>query len=453
MTIKGINTRALVLDTLMAVSEGAKSNVALSDTLSKYQYLPKQDRAFISRVFEGTIEYRLQLDYILDHFSSVKTDKMKPVIREILRSAVYQLKYMDSVPDSAVVNEAVRLTQQKGFFNLKPFVNGVLRSIARELPTFSYPDREEDPVRYLSIAYSMPEELVIRWMNDFGPETTEKILADFLTEKPVTVRFRTFLSDSSTIRKIRESLTNQGVTVEPAPYLPYAFRISGYNHLNALEAFVKGRIQVQDVSSMLVAEAAAPKKGDYIIDLCAAPGGKSLHLGDKMEGFGMVDARDVSQAKVDLIDENIARCGSLNVQARVMDATVFDADSECQADIVLADVPCSGYGVIGKKPDIKYRAGEIQKDELVALQREILTVGAEYVKPRGVLIYSTCTIAKEENEENMLWFLNNFPFRLESIDPYIPEELRQESTRLGYLQLLPGIHKTDGFFLARFRRK
>ena len=453
MTIKGINTRALVVETLMAVADGEKSHVALRNTLSKYQYLPKQDRAFISRVFDGTIEYRLQLDYILDQYSSVKTDKMKPVIREILRSAVYQLKYMDSVPDSAVVNEAVRLTQQKGFFNLKPFVNGVLRTIARELPSLSYPDRREDPVRYLSIAYSMPEELVVRWMNDFGEETTEKILADFLKEKPTTVRFRTFLSDSSTLQKIRDSLTSQGVRVEPAPYLPYAFRISGYDHLNALEAFVKGRLQVQDVSSMLVAEAAAPEKGNYIIDLCAAPGGKSLHLGDKMEGYGMVDARDISQAKVDLIEGNIARCGSLNVQAKVQDAVVFDVDSECLADIVIADVPCSGYGVIGKKPEIKYRAKEMRKDELVALQREILTVGAEYVKPRGILMYSTCTIAKEENEENMLWFLNHFPFRLESIDPYIPEELRQESTRLGYLQLLPGVHGTDGFFLARFRRK
>ncbi len=453
MTIKGINTRALVVETLMAVADGEKSHVALRNTLSKYQYLPKQDRAFISRVFDGTIEYRLQLDYILDQYSSVKTDKMKPVIREILRSAVYQLKYMDSVPDSAVVNEAVRLTQQKGFFNLKPFVNGVLRTIARELPSLSYPDRREDPVRYLSIAYSMPEELVVRWMNDFGEETTEKILADFLKEKPTTVRFRTFLSDSSTLQKIRDSLISQGVRVEPAPYLPYAFQISGYDHLNALEAFVKGRLQVQDVSSMLVAEAAAPEKGNYIIDLCAAPGGKSLHLGDKMEGYGMVDARDISQAKVDLIEGNIARCGSLNVQAKVQDAVVFDVDSECLADIVIADVPCSGYGVIGKKPEIKYRAKEMRKDELVALQREILTVGAEYVKPRGILMYSTCTIAKEENEENMLWFLNHFPFRLESIDPYIPEELRQESTRLGYLQLLPGVHGTDGFFLARFRRK
>ena len=220
-----------------------------------------------------------------------------------------------------------------------------------------------------------------------------------------------------------------------------------------LDAFLQGQIQVQDVSSMLVAEVANPQKGDYIIDMCAAPGGKSLHLGDRMEGFGTVDARDVSRYKVQLIEENIQRTGSINVQAKVQDATIFDVESECAADIVIADVPCSGYGVIGKKPEIKYRASKQHQDELVTLQRTILKRAAEYVKPRGSLIFSTCTIASEENEENMMWFLNNYPFKLESLDPYLPKELHSETTALGYLQLLPGIHKTDGFFIAKFRRK
>ena len=172
-----------------------------------------------------------------------------------------------------------------------------------------------------------------------------------------------------------------------------------------------------------------------------------------MEGFGTVDARDISSYKVSLIEENIRRTGSINVQAKVQDATIFDVDSECLADIVLADVPCSGYGVIGKKPEIKYRSTPQKQEELVILQRSILDKAAEYVKPRGTLIFSTCTIAKEENEENMMWFMNNHPFKLESIDPYLPDELKTESTALGYLQLLPGVHGTDGFFIAKFRRK
>ena len=452
MTTNGINTREMILEILLEIADGEHSHIAIRNALSKYQFLPKQERAFITRVCEGTLEYRIQIDYIIDSFSKIPVDKMKPVIREILRSAVYQLKFMDSVPDSAVCNEAVKLAQRKGFYNLKPFVNGVLRTIARQMDELSYPSREEDLVRFLSVKYSMPETLVLRWLGEYGEETTEKMLADFLTEKPMTVRFRTYPYQNSQ-DLIYQSLVDQGVKVEKAAYLPYAYSISDFNHIFMLDAFLEGKIQVQDVSSMLVAEAAAPEKGDYIIDLCAAPGGKSLHLGDKMEGYGTVDARDISQYKVDLIEENIQRTGSINVQAKVQDATVFDVESECRADIVLADVPCSGYGVIGKKPEIKYRATPQKQEEIVILQRTILDRAAEYVKPRGVLIFSTCTIAKEENEENMMWFMNNHPFKLESLDPYLPEELHSETTALGYLQLLPGIHKTDGFFIARFRRK
>ena len=448
--INSINTREMILEILLEIEEGEHSHIAIRNALSKYQFLPKQERAFVTRVCEGTLEYRIYIDYIIDFFSKITVDRMKPVIREILRSAVYQLKFMDRVPDSAVCNEAVKLAQKKGFYNLKPFVNGVLRAVARQKEEIPLPSREEEPIRYLSVRYSMPEPLVSRWLDAYGEETTEKILSDFLTEKPVTVRCRTYLNS---VEDTCESLRSQGVTVEDAPYLPYAKRISGYNHILALDAFIQGKIMVQDVSSMLVAEIANPSKSDYVIDLCAAPGGKSLHMGDKMEGYGTVDARDVSQYKVDLIEENIHRASSINVQARVKDATVFDVDSECQADIVLADVPCSGYGVIGKKPEIKYRSTAQKEEELVILQRNILDKAAEYVKPRGVLIFSTCTIAKEENEENMMWFMNNHPFKLESIDPYIPDELKSETTALGYLQLLPGVHGTDGFFIARFRRK
>lgn len=451
MMTNGINTREMILEILLKINEeGEHSHIAIRDALSKCQFLPKQDRAFITRVCEGTLEYRILIDYIIDSFSKISVDKMKPPIREILRSAVYQLKFMDRVPDSAVCNEAVKLAQRKGFYNLKPFVNGVLRTVSRQLDQLEYPPRERNLVRFLSVKYSMPEPLVLRWLNVYGEEVTEKMLADFLEDKPLTVRCRTYLNS---VEKTCESLRAQGVTVEPAPYLPYAKRISGYNHILALDAFIQGKIQVQDVSSMLVAEIADPKKTDYVIDLCAAPGGKSLHIGDKMEGFGTVDARDVSQYKVNLIEENIRRIGSINVQTRVQDATVFDVDSECLADIVLADVPCSGYGVIGRKPEIKYRSTLQKQEELVILQRNILDKAAEYVKPRGVLIFSTCTIAKEENEENMMWFMNNYPFKLESIDPYIPDGLKSETTSLGYLQLLPGVHGTDGFFIARFRRK
>ena len=216
----GINTREMILEILLQINEeGEHSHIAIRNALSKYQFLPKQERAFITRVCEGTLEYRILIDYIIDSFSKVTVDKMKPPIREILRSAVYQLKFMDRVPDSAVCNEAVKLAQRKGFYNLKPFVNGVLRTIARQMDELQYPSRETDLVRYLSVRYSMPEELVNRWLKDYGAETTEKILADFLKEKPVTVRCRTYLNS---VEDTCESLKSQGVTVEDAPYLPYS---------------------------------------------------------------------------------------------------------------------------------------------------------------------------------------------------------------------------------------
>ena len=204
---------------------------------------------------------------------------------------------------------------------------------------------------------------------------------------------------------------------------------------------------------MLVAEVAAPKKGDRILDLCAAPGGKSLHMADKMGAYGMVDARDLTEYKVELIQENIARADAINIEAHCMDATILDEDSVNTADIVLADVPCSGYGVIGKKPDIKYRISESKQEDLVLLQRKILDRASQYVKEGGTLVYSTCTIAREENQGNVEWFLENYPFEAVSLDGCLPEELQSETTKKGYLQLLPGVHKTDGFFIAKFKRK
>ena len=216
---------------------------------------------------------------------------------------------------------------------------------------------------------------------------------------------------------------------------------------------MNGDIQVQDVSSMLVSELAAPKKGDYVIDMCAAPGGKTIHMADKMEGYGMVDARDVSEYKVSLIRDNITRIDLINASAKVQDGTRFDEASKEKADIVVADVPCSGYGVMGKKPDIKYRISENKEDELVILQIKILHQAVQYVKPGGILMFSTCTISRKENQNNLKWLLENYPLECESLDPYLDEHLHSETTKRGYLQLLPGVHQCDGFFVARMRKK
>lgn len=448
--VNKVNLRELVLGILLEINkEGQHSHLVIRSTLEKYQYLEKQERAFLTRVCEGTLEYKLRLDYILDQYSSVPVEKMKPVIREILRSSVYQLLYMDNVPDSAVCDEAVKLARKKGFYNLTGFVNGVLRKVAREYGSIHFPEKDQ-PVEYLSVLYSMPKWLVEKFLAEYGFEKTEKMLEAFLKEKPTTIRIRQHLVDKEAVL---ESLKRQNVTVEPAPYAENAYYIKNYDYLPALEAFRMGNIQVQDVSSMLVGEVAAPKEGDYVIDLCAAPGGKTLCIADKLKGTGRIDARDISRTKTDLIRENAIRQNFLNVVVTEKDATQLDSESFEKADILIADVPCSGLGVIGKKTDIKYNITQNGIAELVNLQRKILEQVSTYVKPGGTLIYSTCTINKEENIENVRWFVENYPYELESIDDYLCEELRCDTTKEGYLQLLPGVHDCDGFFIARLKRK
>jgi 16S rRNA (cytosine967-C5)-methyltransferase len=251
---------------------------------------------------------------------------------------------------------------------------------------------------------------------------------------------------------LKELLEKENIKVTPSKYLNYAFEIEDYNRMNMIDAFNKGLFQVQDMSSMLVVEVAGIKENDYVIDVCAAPGGKSLHAADKLCGTGHVEARDLTDNKVALIADNINRIGFHNIEAKQADALVLDKGSVEQADVVIADLPCSGLGVIAKKTDIKYKMTEKKQAELVKLQREMLDVIEQYVKPGGTLIYSTCTINKEENIENVKWFVKNHEFELESISNELNDELRNETTDLGYIQLLPGDYGTDGFFIAKLKK-
>lgn len=436
-----VNTRELILGILLEVSgERDYSHRIIRQVLEKYQYLDKRERAFITRVSEGTIQRRIELDYIIDQFSKVKTKKMKPVIREILRMSVYQMKYMDAVPASAACNEAVKLAKRKGFSSLSGFVNGVLRNIGRNLSSVTYPDEKREPVKALSVRYSMPEWIVEQWLSDYGKERTQEILSAFLMEAPLVIR--TNLS-RITPEELRARLTDEGVKVEKLDsekypgISDYAFSISDIDYLNGLAGFREGLFYVQDISSMMVAEYAAPKRGAFCLDVCAAPGGKSIHLAEKLGGTGHVEARDVSEQKVALIEENIRRCRLSNISVKLQDATVYDAASVKTADVLIADLPCSGLGVLRKKSDIKYRMSREDEKKLVALQRQILSTVCDYVRPGGTLIYSTCTIHRAENEENAAWFAAEHP-------EFEPDVMRQ---------IFPGEKLGDGFFIAKFRRR
>ncbi len=539
---KAVSERELVLAILLEVlEEGKYSHIVLRDVLSKYQYLDKKERAFITRVTEGTLEHMMELDYILNQFSKVKVKKMKPVIRNILRSAVYQLKYMDTVPDSAACNEAVKLAVKKGFGSLRGFVNGVLRNVARNLDQIKYPENPaeylsvkysmpmklavkkgfgslrgfvngvlrnvarnldqikypENPAEYLSVKYSMPMWILKLWLKSYDLETVETMLMQFQKENPLTVRCRNL----EQVAELKQQLEQEGVQVERHPYLPYALCISGFDYLGGLPSFQEGAFSVQDISSMLVCEIAAPKMGAEVIDVCAAPGGKALHMAELLKESGHVEARDLTAYKVSLIQENIARMaevidvcaapggkalhmaellkesghveardltaykvsliqeniarmGLTNITAVCQDATKLNAQSVEKADIVIADLPCSGLGVLGKKTDLKYKATEEGCQELAQLQKEILKVVQEYIKPGGTLVYSTCTINPAENQDNVHWFLKEHPqFELINIQDRLCKELQKDVKEEGCLQLLPGVHKSDGFFIACMRKK
>lgn len=451
MTEKQDDAREIALGILIDITENSNySHMVLSRTLKQYQYLEKQDRAFISRICEGTIERLITLDFILNHYSSVKVNKMKPFIRNLLRMSLYQIRYMDQIPDSAACNEAVKLAKKRGFRNLSGFVNGVLRSIIREPEKVVFPEEEKEPNRYLSVTYSVPDWLVTEWLDQYDYSTTKKMLEASFQDKKTTIRCNL---NQITPDELKMMLEQSKVTVEPGAYLPFALKISDYNYLNQLETFKKGYFQIQDESSMLVGTVSGVKDGDYIIDVCSAPGGKSLHIAELLKSTGLVDARDVSELKVSLIRDNIERLGFTNIVSKIQDALILDKESVEKADVVIADLPCSGLGVIGRKPDIKYNMSKEKQQELVELQREMLKVAGQYVKKDGVLLYSTCTVNREENIENVHWFTQHFNFRLESIEDYLPKTLWNETTKEGYLQLIPGIHDTDGFFIARLRRQ
>ncbi len=424
--------RELALAILLEVEKGEKSHLVLRSVLEKYQYLDKQERAFLTRLTEGTIERTLELDYIINQYSKTKVQKMKPVIRNILRMAVYQITYMDNVPDSAACNEAVKLAGKKGFGTLKGFVNGVLRSIVRSKEQILYPE-EACTEKYLSVKYSMPEWIVTMWLKDYGREKTEEILKSFYLSRPTTIRVNeNQISKEELIKKLK----NEHVNVEEHPFLNSALLISDYDYLGALNSFCEGDFQIQDAASIQVAESADIKPGDYIIDVCAAPGGKALHAAQLLNGTGHVEARDLTEYKVGLIQENIWRMGFDNVEAVQQDATLFDEASEEKADVVIADLPCSGLGVLSKKTDLKYKMTPETEKEVAQLQKEILDVVCRYVKPEGVMIYSTCTICKAENEENTRWFLEKHP----------EFELEWEK------QIFPA-RETDGFYIAKLVKR
>lgn len=447
-----MNQRDLVLSMLKEIYAGNEfSHILIRQVLDKYDYLEGNEKAFMKRLTEGTLERTIELDYVINQFSNTPVNKMKPLIRSLMRMSVYQILYMDSVPDSAVCNEAVKLAALHKFTSLKGFVNGVLRNIARNKQQISYPDKSVDFTMYLSVKYSLPVWMVEYFEKEYGKETAEKICEGLLQERPVSVRLKEQMEEDEKNRLL-ENWKEQGIQVFSHSYLPYAYNLGKTEGVKNMAGFEEGLFQVQDVSSMLVSQVAGIKEGMQVLDVCAAPGGKATHAAEKLHGTGQVIARDLTEYKVDFLLENADRLQLSNLWAEEWDACVWDESKEEWADVLFCDAPCSGLGIMGKKRDIKYRLTQNDLKEVCKLQRQILKTVWKYVKKDGILMYSTCTINKEENEKQVQWIVENLPFEVVSIKEELPDKIKEDEGKYG-LQLLPGVHETDGFFLCKLRRK
>lgn len=441
------NIREIIADSLiMLEEEGKKSHLLIKDVLTKYDYLDARDKAFYKRVTEGTISKKITLDYVLDRYSKKPVEKCKPMIRAILRMSAYQILFMDKIPTSAVIDEAVKLCRKRSFEDFCPFVNAVLRNLSKDSAKALTFDDISDEVKRLSVKYSCPEHIVrILLKEQAEPEAVLKGLSEI---RPVCVKVLSNEDD------IIISFKKAGIKYKKSSFVEHAYLIENFEGTENLPGFTEGRLLIQDESSMMASQALGIKEGENIlvIDTCAAPGGKTSFVASMLGGFGRVISCDVSEKKVSLISENVKRLGLSNVEPTLFDATVFNPEWEGKADAVIADVPCSGLGVMARKSDIKYNVSNETMKDICELQKKIVSNVWRYVKPGGILIYSTCTIHKAENEKMVKYILNNLPFEGDSIKPYVPVLFANERENEYSIQILPSVEGCDGFFVARFKR-
>lgn len=405
-------------------------------------FLEQKQKSFLKRLSFGTIERAIEMDARIDQFSKIPTPKMEPPVRTVLRMALYEICYMEQVTEAAACHEAVKLVREKAGERPTGFVNGILREYLRH--------RDEVAIKETWQKLSVPKELFDHFVSRYGIKTAKKIAGSFLDKSgEVTIHLDKNKISADDYDLLLE---REGIAWRKGVYWEEARILSHVPDVRLLPGYEKGLFFVQDESSMLPVACAGIKPGDVVADICSAPGGKSIHALIKLAGRGRLIARDVSGQKVELVKENIKRMGYNNVSAQVWDARKPDTALTEKADVVLADVPCSGIGIIGRKPEIKYHAME-NAGELAALQREICEASLSLLKPGGVFIYSTCTINRAENEENVQWLESRFGLERESLDCYLPEPLCNRMTAGGMLQMLPGIQESDGFFVARLRKK
>ena len=435
-----MGARETALNALIACrKEGAWSNGVLKEYIQRDR-LDSRDAGLATRLCYGVLQNQAKLDFYLKQLLTGKLKDLHPVVRDILHLGLYQIYELDKIPDSAAVNESVALAKK---YNKNPkaasLVNGVLRNAVRTKGTL------KEPVSYAE-KYSHPDELISLLKANLPKGKLEPMLKADNESPETTVQVNTL---RTTVDALQKALEEHGVSAKPHSWMPDCLVLSGTGNLEQLPAFREGLFYVQDPASKLsVLCAKLPKEGTKVLDCCSAPGGKSFAAAMAMDGKGSITSCDVHSHKTALIENGAQRLGLTNITARQQDATRLVSEWVDAMDTVICDAPCSGLGIIRKKPDIRYKNLK-EMEELPQLQLAILRNQANYVKPGGILMYSTCTVLRRENEDVVKAFLEErSDFYLEPLD--LPEVFPKNES--GMLTLIPGEYDTDGFFISRLRR-
>lgn len=441
--------RLIAVKTLFDIEEKKSfSNIKLNNYFKQYNPDPI-DRAFATEILYGTIRWKLRIDYMIQKFSKLKISKISPWVLSCIRTAVYQIFFMDKVPEFAAVNQAVELVKLKDK-KASSFVNGVLRNILRNKDEFDK-IQVKDRIKKLSIEYSHPEWFVEKFIKLYGEDFAVGLMKVNNTPPELVIRVNTLKCKKE---ELAEKLTSKGIECINGR-LKESVILQGFSAIEKSEEFMEGLFTIQDESSMLAVRVLDPRPNDKILDLCSAPGGKSTGMAQLMKNKGEITSFDIHEHKLALIDKNAKRLGIGIIKTRLKDSSVFDEEYKDYGDKVLLDAPCSGLGLMRKKPEIRWSVQPEDILELQKIQMRIINNASKYVKKEGTLLYSTCTISQEENEDIIENFLrDNQNYQLESICKYIPEEIRRDdSGEKGYIKLFPHIHDTDGFFIAKLLRK
>ncbi|HPF87278.1 MAG TPA: 16S rRNA (cytosine(967)-C(5))-methyltransferase RsmB [Candidatus Limiplasma sp.] len=441
------NARLVALDVLHDIHEkGAYASLALQSRLRETRLAPN-DRRLATSIVYTTLEKQDQLDYVLDSLMEHPTQDI--LMRDILRLSACQILFHERIPESAAVNEGVKLAKIVGKDSVSGFLNAVLRNLVRQKEQIIWPDREKDFAQYLHVMGNMPMWLVNKLIGIYGNETAEAIIMYQKQDHSMTIRPNMLkLTDDAF-----EKLLNQKSWTWQRGIAPHAYLIGGAVEIGLDEDYQKGLFSIQGQSSMLAAEAVQVKPGMRVLDACAAPGGKTAYMAETMQDTGRVYAWEVHEKRAALLTAMKKRMKLENLRISIRDALTPKTDLEGTLDAVLLDAPCTGLGVIGEKPDLKYRLQEESIPQIVKTQEQLLDMVSRYVKPGGTLVYSTCSILPEENADQIQNFLQNHPtFSVQPLPKTYPEAFRKEQTQQG-LQLLPYRDHVEGFFIARMQRQ